>query len=333
LSAYTLLGANEIDKSTNFRYLEFTVTSNKINIFLIDSLRPITYNITHMSLITHFDPWKNNLCTCPEKYSLSPYTGCGHGCFYCYASSYIRNFSQPRSKKDFLVRLNKEIKKIPQDSTIAIANSSDPYLPLEKTMHLTRSALELFTTYSFRINIVTKSNLILKDLPILKNLKKVVVCISLTTLDKNLSKKLEPFAPTPEERLKTIEKLSSHLPVAVRLDPLIYPLNTTSIQNIVNKLKQSGAKQIITSTYKIKPDNFRNMISAFPEHRTLWQRLYLKTNKNEWPHNYLPEDIRKRLIIEVKQSAENMGLLFSSCREGFNYLNTAACDGSSLFRE
>jgi len=284
-----------------------------------------------MKLITRFDPWKNVLCTCPEKYSLSAYIGCGHNCVYCYASSYIPNFYHPRSKKDFLIRLNKEIKKIPENSIIAIANSSDPYLPLEKTMHLTRNMLKILTNYSLRINIVTKSTLILKDLPILKDLKKVVICISLTSLDRQLSKKIEPNAPTPQKRLNTIEKLSKYIPTAVRIDPLIYPLNTNSFQKIVTRIKESGAKQIITSTYKIKPDNFRKMIAIFPEHRTLWHKLYFNNKKNKTFNNYLPENLRKKLITEIKNSTKHSGLLFSSCREGFESLNTATCDGSSLF--
>ncbi len=65
-----------------------------------------------MPLITPFDPWQNKLCRCPQKLSLSPYTGCAHGCLYCYAAGYIRGFSDPRPKVDFLARLKKELVKI-----------------------------------------------------------------------------------------------------------------------------------------------------------------------------------------------------------------------------
>jgi DNA repair photolyase len=91
-----------------------------------------------MPLITPFDPWKNKYCTCPDKLSLSPYTGCAHNCLYCYAASYIRDFSNPRPKKDFIKRLENEIKKIPEGSIIAVANSSDPYQPMEDKLQLTR---------------------------------------------------------------------------------------------------------------------------------------------------------------------------------------------------
>ena len=283
-----------------------------------------------MSLITAFDPWKSNLCTCPPKYSLSAYTGCGHGCLYCYASSYIRDFSRPREKKDFLKRLDKEIKKLSKGAFLAIANSSDPYLPLEKKLKLTREALKIIGNYELKINIITKSPLILRDIALLKELKSVVISISLTTLDEPLTKKLEPGAPSSKERLKTIKELSSCLPIVVRLDPLIYPLNTDKVKNLVKKLREAGAKQIITSTYKIKPDNFKKMTAVFPQYKELWSKLYLKQGEKKGGYTYLPEDLRKKLIKEVREVTLSEELEFSSCREGFDNLNTAACDGSSF---
>jgi len=294
-----------------------------------------------MSLITPFDPWKGNLCTCPAKYSLSAYTGCSHGCLYCYASSYIRGFSQPRGKKDFLKRLEKEIKKVPKGSLIAMANSSDPYLPLEQELKLTRAALKIIKEYDLGLNIVTKSSFILRDLDILKSFsarsgstsggKKIVVSVSLATLDKELAKKLEPNVCPPQERLRTVGELSSYLPVAVRFDPLIYPLNTEEIKKTIGEIKKSGAKQIITSTYKVKPDNFKRMTVAFPEHKHLWQELYLKQGEKIGGYTYLPRALRKDLINRVKEIALSERLEFSSCREGFGNLNTANCDGSSIF--
>ncbi len=283
-----------------------------------------------MSLLTPFDPWKSRLCSCPEKYSLSAYTGCGHGCLYCYASSYIRGFSQPRPKKDFLKRLEREIKRIPQGATIALANSSDPYQPLEEKLKLTHEALEIMKNYDLKINLVTKSALILRDLDILKKMRAVLVSISLSTLDEKLAKKLEPKASHPKERLKAVKLLSDYLPVVVRLDPLIYPLTTNNFKDTIKRIKTCGAKQIITSTYKIKPDSFKRMALAFPEYQKLWQELYLKKGERKNNYIYLPKDLRKDLISQVRKSALAENLKFSSCREGFSELNTATCDGSGL---
>ena len=285
-----------------------------------------------MSLITPFDPWGSALCSCPKKLSLSAYTGCSHGCLYCYASSYIADFSCVRPKKDFLKKLEKEIKKIPYDSYITMANSSDPYLHLEKKEELTRQALNILKDYDLHLALVTKSSLILRDLDILKEFKNIVVSISITTLNKPLAKRLEPRASPSKERLKTIEKLSKKLPVICRFDPLIYPLNTEEIKTVVRAVKSAGAKQIITSTYKIKPDNFKRMVASFPEYKSIWKRLYLDEGEKNNGYTYLAKNLRKELIEKVKKSCLENKLDFSSCREGFSELNTKTCDGSSFFK-
>ncbi|MCK5392856.1 MAG: radical SAM protein [Candidatus Omnitrophica bacterium] len=286
-----------------------------------------------MPLITPFDPWENKICSCPKKYSLSPYTGCSHNCLYCYASSYIRDFSKPREKKDFLNKLQREIKKIPENSIIAISNSSDPYIPLEKKLKITRQLLEILTSYKLKINLITKSSLILSDLDLLKTFKSLVVSISLTTLNEQLSKKLEPNVSSPHERLLAIKKISYYLPVVCRFDPIIYNINDTEIPYMIKKLKQCGVKQIITSTYKIKPDNFKRMINVFPNHQKIWHKLYYKEGQRINNSIYLSEILRKKIIDQIRDISSKENILFSSCREGFNDLNTAKCDGSSLFKE
>lgn len=284
-----------------------------------------------MELIKPFDPWQSSICSCPPKYSLSAYTGCSHGCLYCYASSYIPKFYQPRPKKDFIQRLKKEINKIPAGSTIAISNSSDPYQPLEKEFNLTHQALEILKDFNLKINLITKSDLILKDIDLLKKIKKILVTVSLTSLDDNLLKKLEPNCPSAWRRLNLISKLSKFIPVVARLDPLIYPLNTKNIEEMIQKIKRTGAQQIITSTYKAKTDNFNRMNQAFPEFKNLWEKLYKKEGKKISNYFYLEEKMRKHLIEKVQKETLKLGLQFSSCRERFQNLNTAGCDGTDNY--
>jgi DNA repair photolyase len=285
-----------------------------------------------MTLITPFDPWKNNHCTCPVKYSLSAYTGCGHGCLYCYASSYIRDFPHPRPKKDLLKRLLGQLKKIPKNSIITMANSSDPYQELEKKLKLSRNTLAILKDFDIRLNIVTKSPLVTRDLDLLTEFKNITVSFTLTSLDEKITKRIEPSLNyTPQEKLKAISVLSKNIPVAARFDPLIYPLNTENIKKMIKALKQSGARQIITSTYKTKPDNLKRMSKAFPEYAGAWETLYLKTGEKINGYNYLPLALRIKIIEEVRKATLSEGLKFSSCREGFPELNTANCDGTSLF--
>ncbi|MFH1771765.1 MAG: radical SAM protein [Candidatus Omnitrophota bacterium] len=284
-----------------------------------------------MGLITSFDPWRAKLCSCPAKYSLSAYSGCGHGCLYCYASSYIPDFSKPRKKKDFIKRLSKELIKLSPGAIITIANSSDPYQPIEKNSGLTRKIIHSLVNTDKLVILVTKSSLIVRDLALIKDLSKAIVTFSITTLDNKLSKKLEPQACLPKKRLNAVESLSKYIPVAVRLDPLIYPVNTTELKKTIKAIAASGAKQLITSTYKAKPDNFKRMALAFKEYAKLWNKLYNEQGQYIQGSRYLPLKLRQQLIETVREASLSEGLLFSSCREGFTNLNTASCDGSSLF--
>lgn len=286
-----------------------------------------------MSLITPFDPWKNKLCTCPEKYSFSPYTGCIHGCLYCYASSYIRDFTRTREKVNLLKKLEREIKKIPEHSIITIANSCDPYQPLEKKLQLTRKSLLMLSKQKLKISMVTKSPLAIRDMDIFKELNNMILIFTITSLDDKLSKKIEPSVNyTVKEKLKALCIFSKSIPVAARVDPLIYPLNTLNLKKIIKRLKSCGVKQIITSTYKTKPDNFMRMKKIFPQYARLWDELYTIKGERMGGCNYLPFNLRKKLIEEIREISLAEKLKFSSCREGLGFLNTSGCDGSSLFK-
>lgn len=278
-------------------------------------------------LITPFDPWHSSLCTCPPKYNLSPYTGCSHGCLYCYASGYIRAFDTPREKKDFLCRLEKEVPKLPQNTVITMANSSDPYQPLEQKLYLTRAALAALSRCRLKTLLVTKSSLITRDIDILKTMP-ASAAISITTPDAELAKKIEPRASTPLMRLRAVEQLSKYIPVSVRIDPLIYPVTTPSLETLVENIKNAGAMHIIASTYKTKPDNFKRMLHAFPGHKTLWHTVYNEAGEKKGGYCYLPKTLRYELLHNLRAVTLAKGLAFSCCREGFPELNTTACDGS-----
>ncbi|RLF50391.1 MAG: radical SAM protein, partial [Thermoplasmata archaeon] len=148
-----------------------------------------------MYYIKEFDPWHSTYCTCPPKYSLNPYTGCDHCCIYCYITSYIPNAFQVRTKKDFFKKLQKDVKKIDKNKVVSLSNSSDPYPTVEKKLGITRKTLEILSHNQVKYQIVTKSNLVLRDLDILKQ-SKTCVAITITTLKEKIAKKLEPNAPS-----------------------------------------------------------------------------------------------------------------------------------------
>ena len=284
-----------------------------------------------MSLITPFDPWKSKLCTCPLKYSFSPYVGCQHNCLYCYASSYIPRFFEPRIKKDVIKQLNKEIPKIKQNKYVTIANSNDPYQPLEEKLKLTRGSLKIFSNHKFKIMIVTKSNLVVRDLDILKKAR-VAISITITTLDEKKAKRLEPNAPSPEKRLEAIRYLSKNrIPTIARVDPIIPFINDTEIDELVRAVAEAGARHIVSSTYKVKLDSWKRMEREFPEEMKKLRSLYFVKGERVNGYYYLPVEYRYRLMKRIAERVKEFGITFAVCREGFSSLNTSnTCDGSHL---
>ena len=281
-----------------------------------------------MPYIQPFDPWKSSLCTCPPKYSLNPYTGCGHRCLYCYATSFIKNFYKPRPKKNFLKIVERELKKLPENSLISLSNSSDPYQPLESTYKYTRKFLELLVEKNYRILIITKSDLILRDLDLLKNLG---CAVSITITSKNLSSKLEPGAPSYERRINAIKSLyKANIPVSVRLDPVIPGLNEKETLEILDEVAPF-VKHITASTYKAKPDSLKRLFDFFPEKRAFWEKLYLKEGKRLGNAIYLKDKIRYELINPLYKKAKEYKISFATCREALKmFENPGKCDGSFL---
>ncbi len=283
-------------------------------------------------IIRRFDPWKGQLCTCPPKYTLNPYTGCSHMCLYCYATSYIgRRRSLP--KKDAIRRVLSDLKKIDKSLIINLSTSSDPYPPEEASQNLTRRILEILTRAGCRVLITTKGTLFERDIDILRE-GATAIMITITTLDKDLARILEPGAPSPEERLKALEKASrENIPVGVRIDPVIPYLNDDpkELKQLVRVVVSSGAQHITTSTYKAKPDNFKRITQAFPELEEKLKNLYYKESEIINGYRYLRREIRKRILKPIIEEAEKLGITYATCREGIpEYRKAPSCDGSHL---
>jgi len=285
-----------------------------------------------LKLITPFDPWRGRLCTCPPKYSFSPYRGCGHRCVYCYITSYIPGAFQPRVKEFTLLQLEKELEKLDRSKPVSIANSSDPYTPGEAQNLLMRKVLPVFIRNGFKLLIVTKSNLVARDIDILSK-GRVCVSVTVTTLNERVAKRLEPFAPHPVSRLRALEALSrAGIPTMIRLDPIIPGINDDSntISAILKAASEAGVRQVTTSTYKAKPDNFKRVLTAFPELEEDLKNVYSR-GERVGRSTYMAKSLRRELILKVREAAEELSMGFASCREGFPELHTAeTCDGSHM---
>jgi DNA repair photolyase len=279
-------------------------------------------------LISRFDPWRSGLCTCPPKLTFNPYTGCDHQCVYCYASSYIPSFSDCRPKKDLLAALKREATKL-NGETISIANSSDPYPRAEVSTGLTRRCLEILAESNCKIQIITKSNLVVRDDDLLSKIPSTVA-FTVTTDDDDIAKLIEPHAPLPSQRLRAAQDLiKKGIPVSVRIDPII-PLVNDQPQKLIADLASIGVKHLTCSTYKAKPDNWMRLVQAMPKVAEKLKPLYFQQGEKIGGSALLPKDLRYKILKGIRDLADANGMKFGVCREGLAQLNTATCDGSWL---
>src|SRR5579862_5266007 len=157
----------------------------------------------------------------PFRWTINPYRGCEFGCKYCYAR-YAHEFMELRDPLQFerkifakqfdAARFRDELHKIPRGETIAIGTATDPYQPAERRYRVTRAILEVFAkTAGYRLGITTKSDLIPRDLDLLKEISRrhyLSIHLSITTTDRDLARLIEPMAPRPDLRLNAVRKLS-----------------------------------------------------------------------------------------------------------------------------
>ncbi|MGQ9545536.1 MAG: radical SAM protein [Candidatus Bathycorpusculaceae bacterium] len=281
-----------------------------------------------MGLISKFDPWRSKLCSCPPKLTFNPYTGCDHACVYCYASSYIPKFFFCRPKNDLISKLRIEAERL-KGELISMANSSDPYPNLEAKMGLTRQCLEILIKHNCKLQIITKSTTIIRDVDLLKK-KPSMVSLTITTMDDEIAKLIEPHAPPPAERLKTAEALvDKGIPTSVRIDPII-PFVNEDQENLIKTLASINIQHITVSTYKVKPDNWQRLSIALPKASEKLKPLYFEKGEKFGGYIYLPKSLRLEMMKKMRLTAEKYGIKFGTCREGLSHLNTASCDGSWL---
>lgn len=187
------------------------------------------------------------------NYNMNIYKGCCHGCIYCDSRSScyrVENFDQVRAKGNALDIIAAELKSKRRTGVIGTGAMSDPYNPFEKNYRLTRGALELINMYGFGVSIATKSDLITRDIDILKKIQNhspVLIKITVTTCSDDLCKKIEPNAAISSKRFQAINMLSSQgIFAGILLMPVLPFLedNEENIGGIIKNAYESGAKFI-----------------------------------------------------------------------------------------
>jgi len=197
--------------------------------------------------------WASNDRWFGTNYNMNIYKGCCHGCIYCDSRSEcydVQDFDTVRAKQNAIGILNSELKSKRKKGVVSTGSMSDPYNPFEEKHKLTRSALELINKYNFGVDIATKSDLVTRDIDILKDIKKhspVIVKMTITTADDELCKKIEPKVMVTSRRLQAIKELSSEGIFAGILMMPILPFildNEDNILKIIHLAYINGAKFI-----------------------------------------------------------------------------------------
>lgn len=188
--------------------------------------------------------------------SINPYQGCEHGCIYCYARpshAYLdlspgldfetKLFAKPNAAELLRAELAKPGYRC---ETIVIGSNTDPYQPIEREWGITRQVLQVLAECEHPVGLITKSALVERDIDILAPMaaKKLArVFFSITTLDRELHRKMEPRAAAPYRRLQAVKKLTdAGIPVGVMVAPLIPMLNDKDMEDILEKAADNGAR-------------------------------------------------------------------------------------------
>jgi DNA repair photolyase len=188
--------------------------------------------------------------------SINPYRGCEHGCVYCYARPFHEylGFSAGLDfetrilvKEDAPELLRKELSSPKwQPQTLALSGVTDPYQPVERKLEITRRCLAVLAEFRNPVGIITKNELVTRDIDHLQALAEhgaVAVSLSITTLDPEVARRMEPRASHPRERLKAVEKLSAAgIPVNVMVAPIVPAITDHEIPKILEAVAAAGAR-------------------------------------------------------------------------------------------
>jgi|SRR5579883_3129643 len=282
---------------------------------LLEAKRAVQYfEIPTRSILNRTKP------NMPFRWTINPYRGCEFGCKYCYAR-YTHEFMEmePTDFEDKIYAkaaaahlLRQELGRIDRKDGIALGTATDPYQPAERRYGRTRSILEVFARERGRhLGLITKSDLIVRDIDVLKEIARAnVLCIHLTitTLNEKLARMLEPRAPRPDLRLDAVRRLSeAGLVVGVNPNPIMPGITDSerSLDRVAHASRDAGAVTFGGGPLFLMPSAqavfFPFLEREFPELLPRYKRLYARSA-------YLGRDYKDELAARVRRVRERYGL-------------------------
>jgi DNA repair photolyase len=246
------------------------------------------------------------------EYNFNLYRGCPHQCIYCDSRSECYRIEDFR---DVLVKVNapdllaRELTRKRVIGAIGTGSMSDPYNPVEREYRLMRRALEIIARYSFPVHIITKSDLVVRDLDLLVEVQRTqaVVCFTITTTDNALARILEPGAPPPSARLAAMQALAQHgIPAGTALMPVL-PFITDSAANIrqvVEQTAEHGGRFVIpwfgmSLRGRQREWYYDQLDRYFPGMRQKYERFYGERYGCAAPNSNLLADVFRQMVTRL----------------------------------
>lgn len=257
----------------------------------------------------------------PFSWQINPYRGCEFACKYCYAR-YTHEFMEMRDGLDFERKiyvkkhsawlLRQELKQVRAGQSIAIGTATDPYQPAERKFGITRAVMEEFARHEgLSLGLVTKSDLIVRDLDLLRTIaarNRLRVHITITTTDTNLARVLEPRAPRPDLRFSAVEKLSTDgISTSVNCAPILPGITDSpkDLESVVRAAAAAGATSVAAIPLFLKPCSAKVFMPFLQEHFPHLVPLY----KARYGHcAFLPDDYKKRVSTLVNKFCRKYGI-------------------------
>ena len=253
--------------------------------------------------------------------SINPYRGCEFACRYCYAR-YTHEFMEMRDPEEFERKifvkqnaawlLQQELRELRPGEEVAIGTATDPYQPIERRAKITRSLLEIFALRrGLRIGIVTKSALIARDLDLLEKIaehNELVIHLTITTPDAKLARILEPRAPRPDLRLRTVARLRrAGLRTGILCSPLLPGLTDTleALDTMARRAKAVDASFFAAQPLFLKPCSRETYLEFIRQHFPALEPLYRFRFDGR---DFVAEGYRKRIEALVASVTAKHGL-------------------------
>jgi DNA repair photolyase len=239
------------------------------------------------------------------SFCINPYVGCGHACQYCYAR-FMKRFvghSEPWGtfvdvKINIADVLEKQIK-LPKykNKLIYIGTVTDPYQPLERKYKLTRKILEILLKYQNPVEILTKSNLILRDIDLLKKFKDIRVNFTINTLDEKWKRLVEPYSSSIKERLEAAKKLSEQGIKTVAMMGRYWPFFTDP-EKLFKEFKKAGISYLFTESFNMTGGNWSGVDKVLKKHypELLPKMREIMLNKNNFRKFYRAAEEKVRYL-------------------------------------